>query len=215
MSKTSQIITSQQASQPIRVQIENPISTQPTGFNWLTLISTLLLATTAAINLFTARSSYENRQDSRKLQEEERKLQEEERQLQRLTLISELQKQYYFLLFDLKNKVKRKELEPSDYYRRYWIDREHEFVLFRDKFIDPKTYTQWMNSEKEDYRSNEKLDNTTYSEGYEKTKNLITSRATTDSNSKVFFKFMDDVFDQSTNSVEVAIEKILKNEESP
>ena len=39
MSTTSQIITSQQASQPIKVEIENPISTQPTGFNWLTLIS--------------------------------------------------------------------------------------------------------------------------------------------------------------------------------
>ncbi len=202
MSTTPRTITSEQTSQPITVQIENPTATQPTGLNWLTLISTLLLATTAAINFFTARSSYKNRQDSKKLQ--------------RLTLMSELQKQYYFLLFDLKNKVEKQELKPSDYYRRYWIEREYEFILFRNEFIDEKTYTQWLLSEKSDYQLNEPFKNKegkivyTYQQGYEESKKFFASRTTIDSNSKVFFNFMDDVFEPNLNSVENAIKKIKK-----
>ena len=205
MFTTQQTIISQQSSQPIKVQIENPISTQPTGFNWLTLISILLLATTAGINYFTARSSYKNRQDSKKLQ--------------RLTLMSELQKQYYLLLFDLKNKVKTGELEPSNYSRRYWIEREYEFILFRNDFIDKDTYTQWLYSEKADYESDEILkeksdkltENYTYKKGYKDSKEFFDGRTTTNSNSKVFFEFMEQVFQKNPDSVTKAIDNLSKN----
>ena len=171
---------------------------------WLTLISKLLLATTAGINLFTLFLNYKNRQDSKKIQEEEK-------QLQKLNLISELQKQYYFLLFDLKNKVERNELKPSDYYRRYWIEREHEFVLFRNGFIDPSIYTQWINSEQEDYKSNETLNNTTYRKGYKQAKKFFKSRTTPDSNTAEFFDFMDKVFQENADSVSEKVMDFQKN----
>ena len=173
------------------------LTVQPTGFNWLTFVSILLLASTAAINFFTARLSYQNRKDSKKIQ--------------RLTLMSELQKQYYFLLFDLKNKVKNQELEPKDYYRRYWIERAHEFMLFRNEFIDVNTYIQWLTSEKSDYQLNEELNNITYQEGYEQTKKFFESRTTTNSNSKEFFDLMEKVFKENSDSVQEAIKSLPKN----
>ena len=181
------------------------MSTQPTGFNWLTLTSTIILAITAAINLFTVYLSYKNRQDDKKIR--------------KLTLISELQKQYYSLLFELQNKVKTGELEPSDYSRRYWIDREYEFTLFRNGFIDENIYIQWLSSEKEDYKLDKALieksgkltENYTYKKGYEDGKNYFATRIKKESNTKEFFKLMDNVFEPDTDSIEQAIDGLSKN----
>lgn len=204
MSAPQKIITSQQSSQPVTVKIDNPVLTQSTEFNWLTFLSIVLLAITAWLNYLSFRENQKNLKDSKKLQEEERKL-------KKLNLSSELQKQYYYITIDFKNKVQNGEITLEQYYRRYWIDREYEFTLYRNKFIDTNIYIQWMLSEKADYESPETLQGWTYEQGYEQTKKFFQSRTSSKSISGEFFQFMDMVFKPENDSVDEAIKNLQKN----
>lgn len=72
------------------------------------------------------------------------------------------------------------------YYERFWNLQHDEFTLWREGYIDDRTYSSWLNTRHEEYRANLSTGNKTYIEGWNDIKSAYID---TD-----FQKLIDEVF---------------------
>lgn len=72
------------------------------------------------------------------------------------------------------------------YYQRFWILQNDQFTLWREGYIEDRTYRAWLDARHEEYRANESTGNKTYLQGWDSVKTV--------SLDVDFQKFMDEVF---------------------
>ncbi|EKQ71345.1 hypothetical protein OsccyDRAFT_0004 [Leptolyngbyaceae cyanobacterium JSC-12] len=80
--------------------------------------------------------------------------------------------------------------DSSHYYERFWNLQNDEFTLWREGYIDDKTYEGWLAARHDEYHTNGSTGNMTYKQGWEYAK-----KYNKDVN---FHNFMQKVFDGNT-----------------
>jgi len=73
------------------------------------------------------------------------------------------------------------------YYERFWNLQNDEFSLWREGYIDDKTYEGWLEARQEEFRNNETVGDMTYEDGWNHFK-----KKTKDSIFKAFMQLVSD-----------------------
>jgi hypothetical protein len=83
--------------------------------------------------------------------------------------------------------------DSSHYYERFWNLQNDEFTMWREGYIEDKSYRAWLDVRHEEYRVNESTGDKSYQEGWDHYANI--------NKDAEFQSFMREVFSGKTSEV--------------